>query len=103
MAGRIIEGLAESGLPARFDEHHIVERRNAARFGREAIEDPRNKIYLPREFHWRVNGLYSSKQVQITGEGFRTVRQWMDTMSYEEQYLVGLKILEYLRTGVWPR
>jgi RHS repeat-associated protein len=84
--------------------HHIVERRNILRRGWDPgfMNSSMNTTPLPTGFHLEVSRFYSSRQEWLTGGGYSTVRQWMDTMSLEQQYSLGFDIMEYLKSGVWP-
>ena len=76
--------------------HHIVEQRgnNISLFGAETIHDTNNLIKLPHgagSIHAKVSGFYSSKQAFTGGQ---TVRQWLSTQSYQQQYDFGIKTLK---------
>jgi hypothetical protein len=81
--------------------HHIVEKRNAKRFGAEAVHNTENVIPLEKPLHERLSALYSSIQENITRSTALTVRQWLDTQSYEAQRAFGLLAIENVRKGVW--
>ncbi|HYO55036.1 hypothetical protein [Archangium sp.] len=83
------------------DWHHIVEKRNAKRFGAEAIHNTENVIPLEKPLHDRVSALYSSVEENITRSANLTVRQWLDTQSYEAQRKFGLLAIENVRNGIW--
>jgi hypothetical protein len=44
--------------------------------------------------HARISGFYSSIQQKVTGSSTMTVRQWLSTQSYQQQYEFGIKILK---------
>jgi hypothetical protein len=76
--------------------HHIVEQggNNVSRFGAETIHNANNLIKLPHgagSIHAKVSGFYSSKQAFTGGQ---TVRQWLSTQSYQQQYDFGIKTLK---------
>ena len=76
--------------------HHIVEQRgnNISLFGAETIHNTNNLIKLPHgagSIHAKVSGFYSSKQAFTGGQ---TVRQWLSTQSYQQQYDFGIKTLK---------
>lgn len=76
--------------------HHIVEQGggNLSRFGAEAIHNTKNIIKLPHgagSIHAKVSGYYSSKQPFTGGQ---TVRQWLKTQSFQQQYDFGIKTLK---------
>jgi MYXO-CTERM domain-containing protein len=81
--------------------HHIIEKRNARRFGAEAVHNTENVIPLEKPLHDRLSALYSSIQENITRSAKLTVRQWLDTQSYEAQRAFGLLAIENVRNGVW--
>ena len=76
--------------------HHIVEqnRSNLSKFGAEAIHNINNLIKLPHgkgSIHAKISGHYSSIQDFTNG---KTVRQWLSSQSYQEQYDYGIKMLK---------
>ena len=76
--------------------HHIVEQTpgNIAKFGNELIHNTENLIRLPHgagSIHAKISGYYSSKDFFTGG---KTVRQWLSTQSFEEQYEFGVQILK---------
>ena len=76
--------------------HHIVEQTpsNIQRFGPEMIHNTNNLIRIPGgkgSIHARISGHYSSKPRDLNG---LTVRQWLSTKSFEEQYEYGIKMLK---------
>ncbi|MEN1785784.1 MAG: RHS repeat-associated core domain-containing protein, partial [Bacteroidota bacterium] len=76
--------------------HHIVEQggNNISRFGARRIHNTKNLIKLPHgkgSIHAKISGFYSSKQPFTKGE---TVRQWLSTQSYKQQYDFGIKTLK---------
>ena len=76
--------------------HHIVEQNpsNIANFGAQRIHNTENLIWLEHgagTIHAKVSGYYSSKQLFTNGQ---TVRQWLSTQSYKEQYEFGIKALK---------
>ena len=78
--------------------HHIVEQNadNIARFGAKKIHNTNNLIKLPHgkgSIHAKISGFYSSKQRFTNG---LTVREWLKTQSYEQQYKFGVEKLKDL-------
>ena len=76
--------------------HHIVEQNadNIARFGAEKIHNTKNLIRLPHgkgSIHAKVSGYYSSKSDFTNG---LTVRDWLKSQSYAEQYKFGVETLK---------
>jgi hypothetical protein len=75
--------------------HHIVEQTpsNIAKFGPERIHNINNLIKLPHgagSHHALITGFYSSKQAFTNG---LTIRQWLSTKSFAEQYEFGINII----------
>ncbi len=76
--------------------HHIVEQggTNVAKFGANRIHNTSNLIRLPHgkgSIHAKISGYYSSKQPFTGGQ---TVRQWLGTQSYQQQYDFGIRTLK---------
>jgi len=76
--------------------HHIVEQNadNIAKFGAEKIHNIKNLIKLDHgagTIHAKISGYYSSKQPFTGGQ---TVRKWLSTKSFQEQYDFGVKIIK---------
>lgn len=76
--------------------HHIVEQNpaNIAKFGPEAIHNTGNLMKLPHgagTIHAKISGHYSSIQGFTGG---KTVRQWLNTKSFDFQRNYGLKKLK---------
>ncbi len=80
--------------------HHIVEQTagNAARFGAEALHNTVNLIKVDAKTHGKISAHYSSKIPGVTGN--KTVREWLATKSYKEQYEYGMQVLR--QYGVIP-
>ena len=86
--------------------HHIVEQHqgNINRFGAQAIHSLGNIVRLPHgagALHNRISGLYSSVRFQITGSYTQTVREWVSTKSFDEQYQFGLQAIHNVSYGIW--
>lgn len=78
--------------------HHIVEQTpgNISTFGAKAIHNMNNVVPLPHgrgSIHAKISGFYSSKQPAITGSRTLTVRQWLSSKSFAEQYQFGLEAI----------
>ena len=76
--------------------HHIIEQNadNIAKFGAEKIHNTKNLIKLPHgkgNIHAKVSGYYSSKPRFTNG---LTIRDWLKTQSYAEQYKFGIETLK---------
>ncbi|WP_298545378.1 hypothetical protein [uncultured Aquimarina sp.] len=94
---KAVEGNASSGNAL----HHIVEqngykRLNQQKFGKTNIHNTKNIIDIPNgagELHRRVTGYYNSITPFTNG---KTVREWLSTQSFQEQYDFGIKVLREL-------
>jgi hypothetical protein len=87
--------------------HHIVEQTpgNRAAFGEDAINNPSNMVPLPHgkgTIHAKISGFYSSIQQAITGSPSLTVRQWLSTKPFPEQYRFGLEVMSRFGGGGSP-
>ena len=76
--------------------HHIVEQNasNISKFGAQKIHNINNVVRLPHgkgSIHAKISGYYSSKPKYTNG---LTVRDWLKTKSFEEQYEFGRKVLK---------
>lgn len=78
--------------------HHIVGQHegNVAKFGAERIHNDYNLIKLDAAIHQQISDEYSTT---LQGLGM-TLRDWLRTKSYEEQYAYGLTMLR--KHGVIP-
>ncbi len=93
------------GKRAKSQVHHIVEQRliNIKNFSVKKIQNTGNVIRMPDEMHYKITGLYNSKNrdlfKKITGRdcGNMKVREYMDNLSFDEQYEVGIKIVNYYK------
>ena len=70
--------------------HHIVEQRNEATFGAQAIHNENNLVSLSNDVHDQISAYYSSKQPFTGG---LTVRDWLSSQSFDEQYEYGVRIM----------
>lgn len=69
------------------------------KFAAENIYGAKNVVELPTSVHQKISAFYSSKQERITGKGFKTVRDWLNTKSYEEQYEFGKRVVDHYLNG----
>lgn len=67
--------------------HHIVEQSQIPQFGRERIHSIENVVALPQDIHLKLSSLYSSIQPATRPQ---TVRGWLSTKSFDEQYEYGM-------------
>ena len=79
--------------------HHVVEQRagNTNAFGMERIQNPDNIVGIETRIHNKISYFYSSKVRVISGE--LTIREWLSTQSFEEQYEFGMRILNRALAG----
>lgn len=81
--------------------HHIVEQTpaNIEKFGAEMIHSVGNVVSIPAgkgSLHAKISAYYSSKQYFTGG---KTVREWLSTKSYEEQYEFGVRVINCFGAG----
>ncbi len=81
-----------------YERHHIVEQNDDniakiifAKFGRPAIEDPSNIVYIPRLKHELISAEFSSEDADDT-QG-RIIRDVVDELDFEQQRAIGLDTL----------
>lgn len=60
-------------------------------FTNEQIHNTSNIIAIDKAVHRKITGHYNSK-INVGGRKI-TVREWMSTKSYEEQYEYGMEVL----------
>ena len=94
-------GGASDAADAKFlgyERHHIVEQNDDniakiifAKFGRPAIEDPSNIVYIPRLKHELISAEFSSEDADDT-QG-RIIRDVVDELDFEQQRAIGLDTL----------
>jgi len=77
------------------DWHHIVEQGgvNAKNIPPELLHSTQNVWKIPELLHEAVNGEYSKKSKD---DPSKTVREWLQTKSFQEQYDYGIKTLKDL-------
>ncbi|MBI5877542.1 MAG: RHS repeat-associated core domain-containing protein [Chloroflexi bacterium] len=78
--------------------HHIVEQRavNVERFGAAAIHNTINVIKVSREVNQAIADYYSRIRGFTNG---MTVREWLTTQSFEDQFEFGQRILDMVQNG----
>ena len=78
--------------------HHIVEQRqlNRAKFGNSAIDSVRNVVEVSTTVNQAINAFYSSKQPFSQGQ---TVRDWLASKSFTEQFEYGKTLLDKALSG----
>jgi hypothetical protein len=93
--------------PARFrlgyERHHIVERNPAnlakspfaaiiEKFGRAALEDPRNIVWIPKTKHELITGYFNGEDPDDPAGRIR--RRVLGEMSFEDQFQAGLRAMQ---------
>jgi hypothetical protein len=80
-----------------YDDHHVVEQTWAEYFGfsRDQIDDPENRVSIPRLKHWEITGWYATRSDEFGG---RSPREYLQDKTWAERRTVGLRALE--RFGV---
>ena len=75
--------------------HHLVEQCQSnpwrSKFSKYDINCPTNVVSTPKEVHEKISAYYSTKQQKL---GNKTVRDWLNGQSYEEQLKFGLETWE---------
>ncbi|MFH1474302.1 MAG: hypothetical protein ABIG85_00405 [Chloroflexota bacterium] len=73
--------------------HHVVEQNpaNLAPFGARAIHNTNNLAAIDAGVHRAISGYYSTKSLPFTGG--LTVRQWLGSQSWDDQYRFGVQVL----------
>jgi len=94
-AFKSFQGSAGAGMAW----HHIVEQNSAniGNFGKQLINNTSNMIRLPSGaglLHQRISGYYSSIQPMVTGSDTLTLRQWIQTKSFEFQRNFGVELIK---------
>ena len=85
--------------------HHIVEQCQAkptrAGFSAQWIQNTLNVIKLAKDIHEQVSNFYSSvPSKSIVDTGGMVFRNWLTSMSFEEQYSWGLWVLRFFGVDV---
>ena len=92
--------MASRSICAAAGEHRMVKRMGGTgKFAAEKIHSMKNMVELPNDIHRKIGSFYSSKNRKITGEGFSTVRDWLNTKSFEEQSKFGRRVIEHYLHG----
>jgi hypothetical protein len=78
--------------------HHIVGQTtsNLQQFGVEAIHNTGNLVRLPHgkgSIHQEISNFYNSLQPDLTGLSNITVREWINSKSFEEQQDFGIRVI----------
>jgi hypothetical protein len=76
--------------------HHIVEQNTVKKgiFKPEQVYNTKNTIALDASTHAKVTRIYNSKNHYYGGSPKMLVRDYVQTLSYDEQYKFGLKVLK---------
>jgi hypothetical protein len=90
-----------------YEQHHIVNQNPAnlaknvfVKFGRELIDDPSNLAWVPRLKHEPITTYYNDKAANVGDYddkaariGDLTVREYLNTLDFEQQRQEGLRIM----------
>lgn len=81
--------------------HHIVPQTtaNVQRFGAQVIHNTNNILRLPHgagSMHQQITNFYNSIQPYFTGSDTLRVYQWLETLSFEEQWMFGIQTIQRL-------
>lgn len=92
---------AQGGAGNGWAWHHIVPKLpgNVAKFGEQMINNTNNLIRLPEgagSLHRQLTGIYNSINPAITGSRTMLVRDWVATLSYQEQWKFGIELIQKL-------
>lgn len=90
-------------FPLGYERHHIVEQNPAnlrkspvvtlvVKFGRAALEDPNNIVWIPRTKHELITGFYNGKGLDDPPGRIR--RRSIGEMSFADQYRTGLAAMQ---------
>jgi len=81
---------------AKMHWHHVVEKsqEKLAKFSGQLLHNTANIVSLRGDLNTKLNGLYSSKNFQLTGSTEMRIRDWLATKSYEYQVQFGIEALE---------
>ena len=63
-----------------------------AGFPVEWIQNTNNVVSISKEIHQKISAYYSSIDPFISGN--QTIRNWLNTQSFQSQYEFGIKVLE---------
>jgi hypothetical protein len=75
-----------------YDIHHIVEQTRAERdkFPRSMINDPENRVRIPRYKHWEINGWYGRSNEAF---GNQSPRDYLRGKDWDERVRIGMQAL----------
>ncbi|MBO5111334.1 MAG: RHS repeat-associated core domain-containing protein [Clostridia bacterium] len=77
--------------------HHLVEQSQIRRSGliKTSINNSSNLVGIDRNLHQKISALYSSKPSFLKdSSNFKTVRDWVSTLNYQQQYTFGVWALQ---------
>ncbi len=79
------------------DWHHLVEQSQVGRsgFSKVSVNNPANLVGIDSDLHRKISAFYSSSPTFLRdGGNFKTVRDWVSTLSYQQQYTFGVFVLQ---------
>ncbi len=72
--------------------HHIVEQQTVSKgINSVSIYNSQNTVSIPKDLHIKISSYYSS-----TYQNGMTFRQYVNTLSYDQQYLKGIEVLKMM-------
>jgi len=96
---RALKGMIGSAR-AGHELHHIVERRLAddlSIFAPEIVHSTRNVVELSTPLHQTISNYYSTSWSFTGGQ---TLRKWLESQTFQQQFDFGLEILQRVRAGL---
>ena len=82
--------------------HHIVEQcqglNTRAGFSAKWIHNTNNIVNISSQIHGKISAFYSSVPTDLSfvDTGGKVFRNWLNTMSFEQQYEWGIRVMKYL-------
>ena len=80
--------------------HHLVEQSQVRRsgFAKTSINNSSNLVGIDKDLHHRISGFYSKPPTFLKdGGNYKTVRDWVSTLNYQQQYTFGVFVIQKFR------
>ena len=77
--------------------HHLVEQSQVGRSGfvKTSINNSSNLVGISSDLHHKISGIFSAKPTFLKdSKQFKTVRDWVSTLNYQQQYTFGVFALQ---------
>lgn len=77
--------------------HHLVEQSQIGRsgFAKTSINNSANLVGVDNNLHSKISAFYSSSPTFLRdSSNYRTVRDWVSTLNYQQQYTFGVFVLQ---------